>query len=108
MPTSFRDNTSDTKAKVKVQLSAGMRRLLNGIHETANPKTPKEFGDLRRNVLKQVLGLTGIIQWRQKYALPQEEKQFVNYTTPGTGPHFARDAVRSEVKKPHKYFGRLR
>lgn len=106
MPVKFHDNTDAFKAREKVRLSVGLRKLLDGIQRKAEPNTPREFGDLRRNVRKQVLGLSAIIQWRQQYAAIQEEKQFKHYTTPGTGPHFARDAVHGEVKRPLKYFGR--
>lgn len=108
MPVTYRDDSAQVKADIKTQLSVGLRKLLDGIHRRANPNTPQEFGDLRRNVRKQVLGLTAIIQWRQQYAIYQEEKQFTNYTTPETGPHFARDAVQAEVAEAAKYFGRLR
>ena len=65
----------------------------------STPKTPKKTGELRRGVVKQVLGLKGTIKWGKNYAVYQETKQFRNYTTPGTGPDFALDAVKKGVNK---------
>lgn len=64
----------------------------------STPKTPMRHNFLRREILKQVLGLHGAIKWLARYSVFQETKQFQNYTTPGTGPHFAENAVRSAVK----------
>lgn len=83
-----------------------MRFMLDDIDRISAPKTPKRLGDLRRNKLKQVLGLHATIQWRQQYAAVQEDKQHQNYTTPGTGPHYAENAVKEVVSNAGKYFRR--
>ena len=35
----------------------------------------------------------------KNYGVYQEEKQFKNYTTPGTGPHFAQKGAEGGVEK---------
>lgn len=81
-----------------------LRLMASAIVQEATPKTPKQFGDLRNNVLRQVLGLNAKVSWNQRYASIQESKQFRNYTTPGTGPHFAENAVKKVTDNAAKYF----
>lgn len=59
--------------------------------------TPKKTGALRRSIITQALGTRAEIGWRAPYAQAQEDgghlgAKYSNYTTPGTGPHFARNA----------------
>ena len=59
--------------------------------------TPKKTGALRRSIITQALGNRAQIAWRMPYAKAQEDgghngATYKNYTTPGTGPHFARKA----------------
>lgn len=93
----------DNTAKVlqdKVATSAVFLRFaLDEVQKAADPNTPKKMGNLRRDTLKQVLGTNGKIAWQKNYASIQESKQFKNYTTSGTGPHFAQDAVLSVVDR---------
>lgn len=76
-----------------------LRTIAEEIVSVSQDKTPKDTGRLRADVIKSVLGLSGKIRWQKKYAVYQEEKQFRHYTTAGTGPHFARDAVNLVVKQ---------
>ncbi len=89
----------------KVQLA--IRFMLEDVHRFSIPKTPKEHGNLRADVLKSVQRRRGTIAWSKNYAIYQEKKQFTNYTTPGTGPHFAEDAVREVVGKSDQYWRRV-
>lgn len=96
------DNTSRIKIDIQRKANLAVRFLLDGIDRSARPNTPKEFGPLSQSVQKQVLGTRGIITWPQKYAQPQEAgiihgSRVRNYTTPGTGPHFAENAVTKEA-----------
>lgn len=75
-----------------------LRLATEQVVRIALPKTPKKQGNLRRDVIKQVLGLKGKVIWGKNYAGYQEEKQFRNYTTPGTGPHFAKNAVSDMIR----------
>jgi hypothetical protein len=106
MSLSIEDNTAQVTGSVKTKGSLALRFMLDAIDKAADPHTPRKEGDLRRNKLKQVLGLHAVIQWRQKYAAAQEDKQHINYTTPGTGPHYAENAVKEVVKNAGQYFKR--
>lgn len=92
------DNTSTFKNSVTQKASIFLRLAAEAIVNTSTKKTPMKTGRLRADVLKQVLGLNGKVIWGKNYAVYQETKQFKNYTTPGTGPHFAEDAVNEIVK----------
>jgi hypothetical protein len=65
----------------------------------STPRTPKKTGRLRMDILRQVLGLKGKVQWGKNYAVYQETKQFRKYTTPSTGPHFAEGGVKEGVNR---------
>jgi len=82
--------------------------MLEGIDKTAGPRTPKDKGNLRNDVLKSVIGRKATIAWTKEYAIYQEEKQFANYTTPGTGPHFAKNAVQAVTDDAEQYFKKAR
>lgn len=101
-----KDNTRQIESDAISKASLGLRFLVEAIVETSNPRTPKKSGHLRADVLKQVLGLHGEISWRKVYAAKQEYVQHRNYTTPGTGPHFAENAVRKEVNQAEIHFRR--
>lgn len=104
MSVSYTDHTSSIKSDVTRKSSLALHLMLDGIDKASDPGTPKRLGDLRRNKLKQVLGLHGVIQWRQKYAADQEDKQHKSYTTAGTGPHYAENAARKVVGQADSYF----
>lgn len=93
------DNTSSVVSNIKQRGSVFLRNVAEEIVSESTSRTPKKTGELRRDVLKQVLGLKGKVAWNKKYASIQETKQFRNYTTPGTGPKFAENAVRKVVGK---------
>lgn len=74
--------------------------LLDRIQEQADPYTPKRTGDLRFYVKKYSTGDHGDITWTMKYSAYQERgsnpdgsRPVRNYTTPGTGPWYAKNAV---------------
>lgn len=89
----------------EVGMSVALRVMMEDVHRFAEPTTPKRTGFLRGGVTKQMVGLDkAIIRWSENYAAAQEEGgrtdprtgryiQFVNYTTPGTGPHFVETSV---------------
>lgn len=87
--TPFIINTTRQKASIFLRVAADV------FIAVSDPKTPKKLGNLRRDVIRQVLGLSGKVQWQKNYAAIQESKQFKNYTTAGTGPHFAENAAKS-------------
>lgn len=103
MPVQVTDNSTRIIADLTRKSNVALRFAVDRIDKTANPKTPKKEGFLRRDVLKQVLGLSGTIIWPKKYAQAQEAgvirgHRVRNYTTAGTGPHFAENAVAQVVK----------
>lgn len=98
MSVKITDNSTIVIANTQRNSSLFLRLVTEEIHRIANPKTPKDKGYLRGNVLKTVLGLRGTIVWKQKYASIQETKKFQNYTTAGTGKGYARTSVDAVAK----------
>lgn len=97
------DNSDQIKATVKQRLSLFLRFVIDDVDRTADPKTPRKTGELRNLKRKQVLGTHGVLAWRRSYAPIQELTQFRNYTTPGTGPHFAKNAVRAVLGRAEQH-----
>lgn len=104
MSYTYQSNIKQVNAIVDRAASLAVRNMLGATHKEAQPNTPKDTGDLKDNVVIQVLGTAGTITWMQNYAIYQEKKQFRNYTTAGTGPHFAKNAVEKVSKQSNKYF----
>ena len=98
MPARVTDHTASLEAQLLQKASIFLRLTSEAIVAASTPNTPKKTGRLRMDVVKQVLGKNAKIIWGKNYAIYQEEKQFKNYTTPGTGPHYARNAVRDVIK----------
>lgn len=108
MSVKIKDNTNMIILSTQRKAGLALRYMLEDIHSIANPKTPRDKGYLRRNVLKSVVGLSGQIKWGQKYASRLETKKFVNYTTSGTGPHYASTSVRTVAKSPQEAMRKAR
>lgn len=105
MSVKYKSNTAMVKFSVERGAALAIRNMLNDTHKVAKPNTPKDTRDLSINVVIQILGTAGTIVWLEKYAVYQENpKKKFNYTTPGTGPHFARNAVKEVVGKSGEYF----
>lgn len=88
--------------------SLAFRFMVEDVHRISNAGTPKRTGQLRDTIEKQVQGMSAKIAWTRKYAALQETTQFRNYTTPGTGPHFAENAAKSVAKNGATYFKKAR
>lgn len=101
-------NTIKILTDIDQGVPLALRWMLEDIQLTADPRTPKDKGNLRRDTLISVLGRHGAIKWQKDYAVYQETKQYRNYTTPGTGPHFAETAVKKIVNNSDSYFRRAR
>ena len=99
MSVKITDNTTKVNNDLKIKANVFLRLMADEVVNTSTPKTPKRTGRLRSDIVKQVLGLKGKIVWGKNYAAIQETKQFKNYTTAGTGPHYAENAVRKAVNK---------
>lgn len=92
------DHTVELNTVTLQRANLFLRMFADEVQREAEPRTPKKEGFLRRSVLKEVTGLRGRIKWVKAYAAIQEEKQHRTYTTPGTGPHYAKNAINSAVK----------
>lgn len=103
MPVKIIDNTSKIIGDSKVNGSIFLRTMADEIDKIARPNTPKLFGDLRNNIIKSILGLSGKIKWAQVYASYQERgrradgSHVVRKYTSGGGAHFAENAVNEAV-----------
>jgi len=104
MSVSVKNNSLSVKAEADNRASLAIRFMLDGIHQEANQHTPMNHGNLRADVLKSVIGLHGEIRWTKNYAIYQERRQYAHYTTAGTGPHFARNAVILSIRNGREYF----
>lgn len=102
MKVTIHDYTVNVGNNLTQKASIFIRLMADYIQEVADPNTPKRTGLLRKNVLKQTLGLKGKIMWNQDYAAKMEEVQFKNYTTPGTNKDFAKNAVHEGVQNTDK------
>lgn len=68
-------------------------------------------GHLRNDIVIKVNGGKARIKWGKNYAAIQEEgvtwgKKIKNYTTPGTGPHFAEKSIKKIDKDRNDYLKR--
>lgn len=93
------DNSPQIRNSTTQKLNIFLRLMTDEIVNDSTRGTPKRKGNLRQDIVKQVLGLGATIIWGKNYAARQELTQFRNYTTPGTGPHFAENAVRGGANK---------
>lgn len=98
------DNTPKIKNEVNKGSIIAIRNMARDVVKIANPKTPSNTTQLRQSVKITQMGKNIQIQWKAKYAIFQEEKQYKHYTTAGTGPHFARNAVEQVQRDSEKYF----
>lgn len=102
------DNTLRISSEMNNKQGIAIRLMLEAIHRTSTPNTPKKIGLLRADVKKRVTGKSGMIKWGRKYAAYQERGYtsgpVKRYTTSGTGAHFAENAVRKVARDHRKYF----
>jgi hypothetical protein len=86
------NNVPKILIETEVGVELAIRFALEDIRKTAEPNTPKKTGLLRSSAT--ILATQGVVNWTADHAIYQEKKQYANYTTPGTGPHFAENAVK--------------
>lgn len=113
MSVRIRDYTPLAKIEFTRKASLFLRYFAEEVQKIADPVTPKDTGQLRRSVLKQVLGLKGKIEWRKKYAAVQEVGKrggikFRNYTTAGTGKNYAKKSIKEAKRREVKLMRRAR
>lgn len=85
--------------------------LGHAIKRTSLPGTPLRDHYLRANIQLSSAGTTQRIAWTRPYAAYQERGMRAdgshvvkNYTTAGTGPWFAKNAVKAELKNIGSYY----
>ena len=106
MSVKITDNTPKVRIDNGNKIDLFLRFFMDVVDQIAEPKTPKKEGELRRGTLKTVGGgltrRSGVMVWLKEYAAAQEVgtikgSPIRNYTTPGTGPNYARNAVTKAV-----------
>lgn len=113
MTVEYKDYTDNIKQRMKARKIAAQRRILDDIYKESLPNTPKKKGWLRRldgsekpDAGREVDKTTGraTITWSLPYASYQERgmrydgsHKVKHYTTPGTGPWFAKNAVEKVI-----------
>ena len=88
----YSSNVRYVVSKTELGMEMAIRLALEDIRRTAEPMTPMKTGELRSSAI--IRQNEGVVNWTADHAEILEQKQFQNYTTPGTGPHFAEKAVR--------------
>lgn len=113
MPVTIQHNEEYIRQLTTQRISLANRLIIEDIHRTSLHNTPMLSSQLRRNVTKTVVPetYTGTIIWRQCYAAYQEMGMRAdgthvvkNYTTPGTGKDFAKNAVKKTLKQVEKFY----
>lgn len=108
MSVKYIDYTIPLEIKNSRAVNLAIRYMLDGVDQEAFRNTPKKRGELRKDIYKQASANSGKIQWRERYAAVQEAgsikgTRIRNYTTPGTGPKFAENAVKKVVSNSISY-----
>jgi len=94
MSVKINDHTDQVKGNIFQKASIFLREMADEMINISTPKTPKKTGRLRMDIVRSVLGLNGQVKWGKNYAARMEEHQFRNYTTPGTGKDYAKNAAK--------------
>jgi len=106
------DNTVHIQTKMKTNLPIALRLMANDVKSEAEPKTPQKTGMLRANVRINAGLKRARIHWGQDYAKYQERGYTSGpvrkYTTPGTGAHFAENAVKKVARHAERYMRKAR
>ena len=113
MPVTIQHNEEYIRQLTTQRISLANRLIIEDIHRTSLHNTPMLSSQLRRNVTKTVVPetYTGTIIWKVPYASYQERGSRAdgthvvkNYTTPGTGKDFAKNAVKKTLKEVDKFY----
>lgn len=113
MPVTIQHNEEYIRQITTQRISLANRLIIEDIHRTSLHNTPMLSSQLRRNVTKTVVPetYTGTIIWKVPYASYQERGErsdrthkVKNYTTPGTGKDFAKNAVKKTLSDVNKFY----
>ena len=113
MPVIIQHNEEYIRQLTTQRISLANRLIIEDIHRTSLHNTPMLSSQLRRNVTKTVVPetYTGTIIWKVPYASYQERGSradgshiIKNYTTPGTGKDFAKNAVKETLSHVKDFY----
>lgn len=98
--------------KLDQKVTVANRLILDAIQKESRKRTPlAETGQLRGQVSKKVITNHAIITWQVPYASYQERGMrydgshvIKHWTTPGTGPDFAKEAVAKVLDRAEDYY----
>lgn len=103
----FFKDASSNNAKLLIRgESAIPREWLKRYKKNVVSLTPMKSGALRRSIITLASGNQANVSWRSRYAVVQNSPEsygltYRNYTTPGTGSHFANKAyARTNAEMP--------
>lgn len=104
IPFKFQNNAPYIKAMMENRVFLFGQYLASETKKRALLITPTKYGNLHSQISIRSHGIATSITWMMPYAAYQERGMradgthvIKNYTTPGTGPHFAQQSV-SEIK----------
>lgn len=110
MSATIENRTPSIKADFNFKIELMTRLMLEDIHRKSVSITPLKEGSLRAMVAKQMMGKTGIIEWRAPYAAYQERgmradgsHKVQHYTTAGTHAHYAEESVQAVMDNLSEY-----
>jgi len=110
MSAEIENKMPEVKADLNFKLELMTRLMLEDVHRRSVRITPLREGALRAMVAKQMMGKTGIIEWRAPYASYQERgmradgtRVVRHYTTPGTHAHYAEESVQAVMNNLPEY-----
>jgi hypothetical protein len=116
MPVYYVNNSQRAINELRLKVAIANRLILEDIHKESLFNTPMKSSQLRRDVSKTVdtATYTGTIIWRVPYASYQERGMRAdgthvvrNYTTPGTGKNFAKNAVNKTLSHVWEFYGKV-
>lgn len=100
----FEDNSKYIMALMQNRKFLFGQYMASDIKRRAISITPNKYGNLHTQIYVKGYGETTSITWRMPYAAYQERGMRAdgthvvrNYTTPGTGPHFAQQSVHETL-----------
>lgn len=110
-PADFIKGFKDYKRLASDEAIEGMKEVVDQLlNDSVNvsPTVPKEFGDLRGDVFRDVEvsndGIKGILVFKQDYAKDQHENTEYEHTEPGSGAKYLESKL---LRFGRRYFGMI-
>lgn len=109
----FVDNTDYLKGLMNNRIHLMNNSLTSEIRKEAYFITPQKNGDLHTQIVTRSSGNEATITWEMPYAAYQERGMradgthvIKNYTTAGTGPHFAQQSAHTALNSLGRLWAR--